>query len=407
MIPVQAATFEAMCQPTVKVTPRLRLYLDGGDRDVSNRLLQDPMIHQRVGPFLDMARDVGQTFTLDNSDGWLTPADRDGSVLKGKLPGDYYMSELQYDIGITRADETIEYVNVYTGVLTDIACPQVGVIELEAASRWGFGMEQATSREIILNGYLSVSWASGEIQSAYTRTNAVCWPAVGPFQDGSWAAASQMALNLDWHISGRLREGTAVGSVAHLLAASQGCQITPLENGYLRISPIMLPAQIGFGPWYVPHSVSEEDATNWRFSRPVDLGATEIVVTYQGTSIRYRDKTHESRAGRLVRTIAAPYCAFGRQAQILARVGYEQHGSFPIVLSFVTGPRGLLYQLNDWVEIRDPFTNTKNWYRITGKQVRFGSVGIEATLDGHRSSVVEEDFIAWGSSAWSSQDYWL
>lgn len=410
MISVDPETYDALQMPTVTVTPRLRLLLDGGDVNLTPRLLEDPMIQARVGPWLDMARDGGQTFTIADTDKMLTPADVEGSLLRGKKPSDWFLSDVIYDIGIRRADGTDEYVPVYTGVLTDLSCPQVGVVSMETASRWGFGMETEMAMERVLNGSNAIDWGPTVIQTIYNLTNEIAWPA-SPFTDSSWSAVDGMMKQLDWHLVGRIRQGTPVSSGAHLLASSCGCQITPLETGLLRISPVMFPAECGAGgyaPWMVPGVISEKNANGWRMTRPIDLAATEIIVRYQSTSVRWRNKDNEGGSGCLARTMTLPYIAFGRQAALIARIAYEQHGNAPMVVNFVMGPAGLLYQLNDWVLIEDPFTNSQNWFRITAKQVRFGSVGFEAVQDGHLASVIQEGFVIWGTTAWSDTTrYWL
>jgi len=410
MIDISQETWTELNRPDggVILRPVLRWHHRGGVVELGDRILagSEPRIAAYVAPFLGPETTPTVVYVLRNDDGALTPADVAGSILRGRRPAEYYGDLIEYLYAVRRADDTEEEIPVHAGIVSDIT-PIEGRVEITVASRFQDIRMRETSQRWVLN-YWSSAASPGLWGPKIAREIAMVEGGLGlfdtPYFDGTWDVCEIICQTLDWQMHGEITPGTRIGDAMTLLAASSGCQITSGEDGRFRISPVFWPGacgSVGFQPWIVPGVFDETNASNWKFGRPMDLGCTQVATQYQGTEVSSaRNLGDEAQVGRLRRTFPGPYAPTIRQSALLARIGYEQHASFPAVVSFVAGPRGLIVQLNDRIRAKDPYTKVEATYRVTYKEPRLLGIGLEAVADGHEATVVNGSFATWGMTTW-------
>lgn len=400
MIRVEAATVAALAADAVAVQPRVRWALQGGVLDVTDRLIEGalPRVRHEIGAYLAGERYPSMSVELQNHDNLLTPDDVAGSLLANKTPDQWMLDEITYDVGIRRADGTWEYIPVFTGLVSDPLL-EPGKISVDARPLLSY----AAQTELPWEYHFTSTDLLGVVAYFFGANTTVTYP--GDY-DQSFTAGLELLESLDWNLYGTVRRGTTIGAASLLVAKSCLGTLWTTEAGKIAFASEFPGAagDFGFMPWDFAGVIRERDASDWRMSRPLDLAAREVTVQYQGVSVSWRSTAQESNIGRLPRTVTAPYMAFMRQAMLAARILFEQYGSYPIVLAFSLGVRGLLIQVNDRIKVEDPFTNTIRTARVVSKDVVTPTlVRIEAVIEGHQDTVIgNTTFAKWGTTGWDA-----
>lgn len=401
MIQVDAATAVALAQPTVEARPKITWNLQGGALDLSGRVVEGtlPRVRHELGAYLSGERFPGVTFEFQNADNLLTPDDVSGSMLANKQPQDWMLDALVFEVEVRRADGTWEAIPVFTGLVADVLLDP-GKVTVTAVPVLTYARETELPWEFTF----TPSWILNAVSYFFGANTTVTYPTD---YDQSFTSVLELLPSLDWNLYGTVKRGTTIGAAALLVAKSCLCTLWTTETGKIAAAS-EFPGRCGdFGIWpaYWPDPIREEDGSDWRLSRPLDLAAREVVVQYQGVSVAWRSTAHEGNIGRLSRTVTAPYMAFSRQALLAARLLFEQYGNYPLVLSFTTGIRGLPIQLNDRVPIVDPWSDgeVRTW-RIVSKDVAgMEMMRFEAVLEGHEDTVVtNKTFARWGTTVWNA-----
>lgn len=401
MIRVEAATAAALAQDAVRVRPRVQWALQGGLLDITDRLIAGslPRVRHEIGAYLSGERYPAIFFELQNEDNLLTPDTVSGSLLANKTPDQWMLDTITYDVGVQRADDTWEYIPVFTGLVSDPVL-EPGKLTITVTPLMTYASQTELPWEYTFrptDGLNTVSYFFG-------ANTTITYPA---YFHESFTAGLALLPSLDWSLFGTVRRGTTIGAAALLIAKSCMGTLWTTEDGKVAFASEFpgVAGDYGYFPWEFPETIRERDCSDWRMSRPLDLAAREVTVQYQGVSVSWRATSQESNIGRLPRTVTAPYMAFMRQALLAARVLFEQYGEYPIVLSFTMGIRGLLLQLNDRVKIENPFNPSSVLrYRIVSKDVASPMlIRFEAVLEGHQATVVRNTtFAKWGTTTWDA-----
>lgn len=402
MIHVSAACYAKLLRcadgERIGLIPRLRWTLQDQTMDVTARLLnaQELTLMQRIGAYLTSGQMDRVTFSIENADRYFSPSG-DGSYVANLGASRVFSSVMDYDVGVVLDDGSVEYVDVFRGLAKRVSYVP-GRVDVEV-----YDMLSAM-RSIELPAHYEVGVGPVDLDPALLVKQIVTdnTPLDASYFGSSFDAASDLYRSMDWTMFGEIERGARLGDAIDLLASTGVASLWTDAAGLIQLEH-EFPSRagsLGFPREHFPTTIDEHVANDFTLGQGQDVFASEVVVTYQGLSVGYRDSDIEAIVGRVTRTVPCPYIRFARSARLAAYILYLQGHDFCRIHGFSVGPWGLLLELNDRVRIENPVTGEVEEARITAKEWQLGATRFEAVTQGHKETILDGTYGTWASTAW-------
>jgi hypothetical protein len=418
MISVDPETWLALNEDEFALRPKVTWHIGGGANaiDVTDRVLIDQLgpVTRSLSPFLGGYRVSECIVTLRNDDGKFTTKDSGSYLALG--PEYYYRTKMIVQEGVRRLDGTWEYIDVFTGRVDSINTLP-GVIEIklldEVVTAMSIPMPEDYAIPLMADAGLfgltkSAISIMGNLLVNYTYlTSDVTDASTG-------GILAFRGVQFSWPLSGIVNRGTSIGMAAGAVIRSCLGTMIATENGMVDVVNEYLPRNTVStgGTWggdYGTIAFDESNSWNYEYMEPIALFASEVVVSYQSSSIAYRDTAVETQIGRHSAHVDMPFCQHAAFAHWAARLIQETHATFPHLISFVTSGKALLAQLNDVVQVTDPETGVVADCKVVSKEWRPEGIGMTVLRYNSESSLFasSNDWVRYGSSTWGGTDKFL
>lgn len=403
MIAAGAGTYEAL--QARKLALRVRVFWRVNSRtpgiDITDRVVQPiATISRTLAPFLAGFSSSGTTLTLRNDDGRLTTG-ADGAYLRNG-PRGYNLTEIVIEQGIASGPGgEFEYFDVFTGSVEWVRY-RVGELEVKIASKTDVLRQIPMPEEYSFGNYSSAAYPR-TLALFFTNAVSVYTPYTAADVGGAdYNFAHGVMEDLGWNVAGSFGRGASFGKAWEEFARSHLMTLAELEDGRFTYLSEILPrtASNDRTASATTFHFDEKNAVGWELVPGMRSTATEVVVEYAGSSVSYRDSADETTYGWIPASVSMPFLRSGAAAAWSARLIYEHHKQFPHVMSFSTFGHGILVQLNDRVQVTDPFTETTQTARVVSKVWRPDSVSLGVIVDPSESSIVEGTFGQYDGTDW-------
>lgn len=406
MISASAETLTALSQKQIALKVRVIWYLNAGasPTDVSDRVLDMSPVQRTLAPFLGGFGISDCTFTLRNNDGRFNRSADQSHFRLG--PSRYHLTKVTIEQGIRDAEGAWEYFPVFAGRVQWVRFVRDS-IEVKIVSQFTILRalpmpEEYQFGEMHLGGFpyaLELNFPA--VVTGFANLTAA------DLDDGAkdYEFVTGMERPSGWTMTGTIPQGASIGRSLEDLARSILCTAIENEAGKLTFVPEVWPRTwcgLSQGSAIFPVRFDETNAAGFEFVEGLQTTATEVVVHYQGTNMRYRRAADETYSGRISVNISCPYMTHGHTAGWAARMLYEHFKTFPLAASFTTFGWGLLIQLNDRVVFTDPENGTTYTGKVVTKYWTRQSVTLGLLVSPAEGTIFNGTFAAVDSTSWGS-----
>jgi hypothetical protein len=406
VIRVAAETLAALSQKEMAFKVRVIWNVEAGGTplDVSDRVLEISPIERSLAPFLSGFQISDCNITLRNEDGKFARGVNTSYLRTG--PTRYHLTKLTVEQGIRRADMTWEYVPVFTGRVYWVRFTS-GQIEVKVVSQFTL-LRNHTIAEEYQFGQMHIAGIPQALKQHFSLivTKFSSLTAADIDTAGlDYLFMTGMEMPSGWLLTGTIPQGASVGTGLEDFARSILCTAIETETGKLTFVPEVWPrtwCELVQSSSAFPVRFDETNAQGFEVVDGLATTATEVIVHYQGTSMRYPAAAlaTDANVGRISRNISCPYMTHGHTAGWAARLIYEHFKSFPLACSFSTFGWGLLVQLNDRVNFTDPETGLSFKGRVVTKVWSKAVVSIGLIVG--PTEIFDGSFALVGTTNWDS-----
>ena len=376
----------------------------GGDGiDVTDRTMTIAPITRALSPFLGGYEPVQVYVQIANEDRKFSSRTAGSHLEDG--PTFFYGTTVKVQQGFELEDKSIEYVDVFTGIVQYVRHVEDS-IEIRAADKLTI-LQSLQSSELYAIEPMASALIEESVGDALIDFATTLGPLVaGDFDSTSlgWLHASDGMRDAGWQISGTIPQGSNMAAAMAVLARSGLATLILTESGQLDLISEMLPREANSNEAasdQFPDLFDSSNSLGFELVESQPHTVTDLTVEYAGVSYHYRDTADETSTGRLPKTINMPFCRSMMCAAWACRLVYEHHKQFPPMLIWIPPVLGHLVQLNDRCRVKDPMTDTVATYRVVSKSIADGIPILVGARSPSESTIFDTVFATVGTHTWN------